>query len=72
MNHLQEIFQQCRQEKRAACIFFVSLGYPTLEDSRKAVEAAIQNGADIIELGVPFSDPMADGPVICKASRTAI
>ncbi|MBP5639741.1 MAG: tryptophan synthase subunit alpha [Victivallales bacterium] len=58
--------------KRKPLIIFTSVGYPTEEQCEQAVCAAIEKGADIIELGVPFSDPMADGPVISAASQIAI
>ena len=57
---------------RKPLVIFTSVGYPTEEQSEQAVCAAIEKGADIIELGVPFSDPMADGPVISAASQVAI
>ena len=57
---------------RKPLVIFTSVGYPTEEKSEQAVCAAIEKGADIIELGVPFSDPMADGPVISAASQVAI
>ncbi|MBO7091003.1 MAG: tryptophan synthase subunit alpha [Victivallales bacterium] len=57
---------------RKPLVIFTSVGYPTEERSEQAVCAAIEKGADIIELGVPFSDPMADGPVISAASQVAI
>ena len=72
MDKLKKIFSQCRQENRAALIIFCSCGYPDMESSERAIETAIKAGADIIELGVPFSDPMADGSVIRKASEIAI
>lgn len=72
MDKLEKIFSQCRQENRAALIIFCSCGYPDMESSELAIETAINAGADIIELGVPFSDPMADGSVIRKASEIAI
>lgn len=72
MDRISEIFSRRRAEHRAALIIFISAGYPTMDDCEKAVERAIAGGADIIELGVPFSDPMADGPVICNASRIAL
>ena len=53
-------------------VIFTSVGYPNEELCEKAVCAAIDKGADIIELGVPFSDPMADGPVIAAASQVAL
>ncbi len=67
MDRLSELFRG-----RKALIIFASIGYPDLKTSEDAVEAAIANGADMIELGVPFSDPMADGPVISAASQAAI
>jgi len=72
MDKLKKIFADCCQENRAALIIFCSCGYPDLERSEQAIEVAIQAGADIIELGVPFSDPMADGAVIRKASAIAL
>ena len=57
---------------RKPLIIFTSVGYPNEDQSEKAVYAAIEQGANIIELGVPFSDPMADGPVIAAASQEAI
>ena len=57
---------------RKPLVIFTSVGYPTEEQSEQAVCAAIEKGADIIELGLPFSDPMADGPVISAASQVAI
>jgi len=50
-------------------VVFTVAGYPDMESSEKGISAAIDNGAGIIELGVPFSDPMADGPVIAAASQ---
>ncbi len=72
MDKLKKIFATCRQENRAALIIFCSCGYPDLERSEQVIEAAIEAGADIIELGVPFSDPMADGAVIRAASEVAL
>ncbi|MFA6929000.1 MAG: tryptophan synthase subunit alpha [Lentisphaeria bacterium] len=72
MDKIKKIFADCQQENRAALIIFCSCGYPDMERSELAIEAAIRAGADIIELGVPFSDPMADGAVIRKASEIAL
>ena len=57
---------------RKPLVIFTSVGYPNEEQCEQAVCAAIDKGADIIELGVPFSDPMADGPVIAAASQVAL
>ncbi len=51
---------------------FVTAGYPRLQDSETIIDALEEAGVDFIELGIPFSDPIADGPVIQKASDTAI
>jgi tryptophan synthase alpha chain len=58
--------------KQAALMPYLMAGYPDLESSRAAVEAAVDAGADLIELGIPFSDPLADGPVIHAAGTAAL
>ena len=58
--------------KRAALMPYVMGGYPTLEESVRIGEACVQAGADVIELGVPYSDPLADGPVIHAAGTRAL
>lgn len=55
-----------------AFIPFITCGYPNLETTAACVRAAVQNGADLIELGIPFSDPTAEGPVIQAANLTAL
>jgi tryptophan synthase alpha chain len=58
--------------KRAALMPYVMGGFPTLEDSLRIGEACVQAGADVIELGMPYSDPLADGPVIHAAGTQAL
>ena len=58
--------------KRAALMPYVMGGFPTLEESVRIGEACVQAGADVIELGVPYSDPLADGPVIHAAGTRAL
>lgn len=53
-------------------VVYVTIGDPNMETSRQVILAAIDAGADVIELGVPFSDPVADGPVIQRASERAL
>src|SRR4051812_4802334 len=53
-------------------VAYLTAGDPDLPTTRDIVLAAIDNGADVIELGVPFSDPLADGPVIQRASERAV
>lgn len=55
-----------------AFIAFITCGDPDLETTKKAVKAAVLNGADLIELGIPFSDPTAEGPVIQEANLRAL
>lgn len=58
--------------KRAALMPYVLAGFPTLEDSVRIGEACVAAGADVIELGMPYSDPLADGPVIHAAATRAL
>ncbi|MBD3262062.1 MAG: tryptophan synthase subunit alpha [Candidatus Altiarchaeales archaeon] len=67
---LSEKFSQLGSE--GAFIAYLCAGDPTYEKSLEAVESVIQAGADVIELGLPFSDPIADGPTIQKASQRAL
>ena len=55
-----------------AFIAFITVGDPDLETTKKIVQAAADNGADLIELGIPFSDPTAEGPVIMEADNAAL
>ncbi len=72
MNRIDQMFELCRQEERKALIVFVSAGDPSLEFTRRLIPALTEAGADLIELGVPFSDPVADGPTIQQASQRAL
>jgi len=65
-------FAQARAQGRAAFIAYLVAGYPTPDVALSAAQAALDAGADILEIGVPFSDPMADGPVIAAASRASL
>jgi tryptophan synthase alpha chain len=58
--------------KRAALMPYLMGGHPDVETSRACLNAAIEGGADLIELGIPFSDPLADGPVIHEAGTVAL
>ena len=59
-------------EHKPGLVAYITCGDPDLETSREVILAAIRAGADVIELGVPFSDPVADGPVIQRASERAL
>lgn len=65
-------FQKTRTEGRAALVAYLMAGDPDLETSFEALTALRENGADIIELGAPFTDPMADGPAIQRAGQRAL
>jgi len=65
-------FARCRRERRAAFIPFIMAGDPSLDLLPDLVRALARGGADVIELGVPFSDPIADGPVNQRAATRAI
>lgn len=66
-NNVTRTFNNLVQRNEKALIGYVVGGYPTLELSREIIEQLILSGVDIIEIGVPFSDPMADGPIIQEA-----
>jgi tryptophan synthase alpha chain len=69
---LDRTFAQLRQRGKKALIVYVMAGDPSLQDTEQLVVELEQAGADIIELGVPFSDPIADGPVIQQAAERAL
>jgi tryptophan synthase alpha chain len=72
MNRISLAFKQLRSKKEKAFVAFLTAGYPDLVTTEKLVLEFAQRGVDIIELGIPFSDPMADGPVIQEASQAAL
>jgi tryptophan synthase alpha chain len=72
MGRIGEAFDRARAEDRAALVIYVCVGDPDVETSIAVVLAAAESGADIIELGVPFSDPTADGLAIQRASERAL
>lgn len=72
MNRINKRFEMLRQQGRKALVPYVVLGDPTPEVTLPVMHALVANGADIIELGVPFSDPTAEGPVIQKAHERAL
>jgi tryptophan synthase alpha chain len=73
MNHsIKEQFIKARDQNRAAFIPFLSGGYPHRQTFLSLLKLLDQNGADIIEVGIPFSDPLADGPVIQRSSQLAL
>ena len=72
MARIQNVFQRLAGEGRKALIPFITAGFPSAELTVPLMRSLVAGGADIIELGVPFSDPMADGPTIQRASERAL
>jgi tryptophan synthase alpha chain len=72
MSRIEATFRQLRAQGRTGLITYVTGGDPDLDRSRDILIRLEQAGADILEIGVPFSDPLADGPVIQRASERAI
>src|ERR1043165_2918551 len=72
MTRIAEQFAALRNANRKAFIPYITAGDPDLETTARLILELEKSGADIIELGVPFSDPMADGPVIQRASERAL
>ncbi|KQX25438.1 MULTISPECIES: tryptophan synthase subunit alpha [unclassified Sphingomonas] len=72
MTRLAETFARTRAEGRAALVAFVTGGDPTPADTAGILDALVEGGADVIELGMPFTDPMADGPAIQRANLRAL
>jgi tryptophan synthase alpha chain len=72
MNRIDQRFAELRAASRAGLIPFVTAGDPDPASTVAVMHALVKAGADIVELGVPFSDPMADGPVIQRASERAL
>ncbi|KAI0112328.1 tryptophan synthetase [Hypoxylon sp. NC0597] len=72
MEALKQTFKRCKAENRAALVTYVTAGYPKPEDTPDILLGLQRGGADVIELGVPFTDPIADGPTIQTANTVAL
>ena len=66
------VIEKCRADNRAALIGYLPVGFPTVEGSIKAMRVLVESGVDIVEIGVPYSDPVMDGPVIQDAAVRAL
>ncbi|MDY6811254.1 MAG: tryptophan synthase subunit alpha [Actinomycetota bacterium] len=71
-SRLAATFARCHDDGRAALIGYLPVGYPTLEKSLESFRTMVSAGCDIIEVGVPYSDPVMDGPTIQEAADTAL
>jgi tryptophan synthase alpha chain len=69
---LKAMFAECREQGRAALVGYLPTGFPTVEDSARLLTALVESGADLVEVGVPYSDPVLDGPTIQAAAETAL
>ncbi len=72
MSGLKDKFEKLKREGRKALVSYLMVGYPDYETSLKALETVLERGTDILELGFPFSDPVADGPTIQLAHEVAL
>jgi tryptophan synthase alpha chain len=72
MNRIDRKFQNLRSAKEKALAVFVTAGYPRVDSTAAIIRALEEGGADLVELGMPYSDPLADGPVIQQSSAAAL
>ena len=72
MSRIKEKFNELKLRKEKALVSYIMVGYPNDNATLSAVKGIVKGGADIIELGFPFSDPIADGPIIQKASTGSL
>ncbi|SEP32878.1 tryptophan synthase subunit alpha [Amycolatopsis saalfeldensis] len=72
MSGLDEVFAATRAEGRAALVGYLPAGFPTVEGSKDLLAATVDGGADLVEVGVPYSDPVMDGPTIQAAAESAL
>lgn len=69
---LGDVFARCREEGRAALVGYLPVGFPSVQGSLAAMTTIAEAGADIVEVGMPYSDPVMDGPVIQRAATEAL
>ena len=72
MSRIKEKFNELEKRNEKALISYIMLGFPNEKATITTVRGLVKGGADIIELGFPFSDPLADGPVIQNASTISL
>ncbi len=69
---VSEVLRRCHDEDRAALVGYLPVGFPSVEGSVEAMVTMVEAGVDIVEVGVPYSDPLMDGPVIAYAADQAL
>jgi len=72
MTEIEKKFNELKKKNEKALILYFTAGFPSFEKSIKIIKRSIEKGADIIEIGIPFSDPIADGPIIQYTSSKAL
>ena len=72
MNRIDEVFNKLKEENKKALIPFISNGDPSIDATVETILELEKSGADIVEIGIPFSDPLADGPVIQESYIRAL
>ncbi len=72
MSALVDRFATARDEGRAVLLGYLPVGFPSVDDSIAAMEAMVEAGVDVVEIGIPYSDPVLDGPIIEKAGEAAL
>jgi tryptophan synthase len=72
MEAIKKTFQRCKAQNRSALVTYVTAGYPRAQDTPDILLALEKGGADVLELGAPFTDPIADGPTIQTSNTVAL
>lgn len=72
MSAVEVLFERTRGEGRAALVGYLPAGFPSVEGSVRAIEAIVEGGVDLVEVGLPYSDPVMDGPTIQAAAEQAL
>lgn len=72
MNEIQRVFNELKSQNRAALIAYLPAGFPSKEKSIEILKVIMENGADLVEVGLPYSDPLMDGPTIQKAVEQSL
>jgi tryptophan synthase alpha chain len=72
VSRLHEVFAEAKADNRAALIGYLPAGFPSVDGAIDAIRVMVENGVDIVEIGLPYSDPLMDGPTIQAASEIAL
>jgi|SRR5690625_1333042 len=72
MSRIASTFETLKSQQRAALMPYITVGYPNLDTTEALIPVLVENGADMVELGIPYSDPLADGPTIQRAGQAAL